>query len=123
MYPQTGIQFASGASGFVKSDRITGNFFGSDQRKSAGVLLTERRPKQPGPTGSRGDRKHHHRQRLRRLQRQCRQHRPDGRSRDCDRQLLGTERPGGRPEQPVDGVEGYSERDTTPAATVTVSAA
>ena len=41
LIPQTGIQFASGATGFVKGSRITGNFFTPDQNKSVGILLTD----------------------------------------------------------------------------------
>ena len=41
LFPQTGIKYASGARGFVKRSRITGNFFRSDQRQSVGVLLTD----------------------------------------------------------------------------------
>ncbi|MGA7397111.1 MAG: Ig-like domain-containing protein [Solirubrobacterales bacterium] len=41
LIPQTGIKFASGAKGFVKGSRITGNFFNPDQRQSVGILLTD----------------------------------------------------------------------------------
>lgn len=38
--PQTGIQFHAGAAGFVEDTKVAGNLFTTDQRKSAGVLLT-----------------------------------------------------------------------------------
>ena len=38
---QTGIRYHAGASGFVEDSRISGNLFPTDQRRSAGILLTE----------------------------------------------------------------------------------
>jgi len=38
--PQVGIQYHAGAAGTVTASRIAGNLFTTDQRKSAGVLLT-----------------------------------------------------------------------------------
>ncbi len=41
LIPQTGVKFTSGAKGFVRGNRITGNFFRPDQRQSVGILLTD----------------------------------------------------------------------------------
>ena len=54
LYPQTGVHFASGARGFVKRDRITGNFFRSDQRQSVGLLLTDAATEVTGTDGFSG---------------------------------------------------------------------
>jgi len=40
LFPQTGIQYHAGAYGFVESTKVSGNLFPTDQRKSAGILLT-----------------------------------------------------------------------------------
>jgi large repetitive protein len=41
IYPQAGITFTSGADGFVKGSRITGNYYKPDPSKSYGVLATD----------------------------------------------------------------------------------
>ncbi len=41
LIPQTGIRYHAGATGFVAKSAITDNLFTPDQRKSAGILLTE----------------------------------------------------------------------------------
>ncbi|SNS99767.1 hypothetical protein SAMN06309944_1705 [Micrococcales bacterium KH10] len=41
LFPQTGVQYASGADGFVTDSRITGNYFTADPAQSFGVLLTD----------------------------------------------------------------------------------
>jgi hypothetical protein len=38
--PQVGIQYNAGATGTITGSKITGNLFTTDQRKSAGILLT-----------------------------------------------------------------------------------
>ena len=40
LIPQTGIQYHAGAYGFVENSKVAGNLFPTDQRKSAGILLT-----------------------------------------------------------------------------------
>ena len=40
LFPQTGIQYHAGASGFITNSRVVGNLFPTDQAKSVGVLLT-----------------------------------------------------------------------------------
>jgi dienelactone hydrolase len=40
LIPQTGIQFHAGAAGFIEGTKVAGNVFPTEQRKSAGVLLT-----------------------------------------------------------------------------------
>jgi hypothetical protein len=40
VFPQTGIQYHAGASGFIEKTKVTNNLFATDQRKSVGVLLT-----------------------------------------------------------------------------------
>jgi large repetitive protein len=39
-FPQTGIQYHAGASGFVEGSKVSGNVLTADPRKSVGVLLT-----------------------------------------------------------------------------------
>lgn len=41
LYPQTGVQFTGGATGFVNDSRITGNYFTTDPSQSFGILLTD----------------------------------------------------------------------------------
>lgn len=38
---QTGVKYTSGADGFVRNSRITGNYFKPDPSKSFGILLTD----------------------------------------------------------------------------------
>lgn len=40
VFPQTGIQYHAGATGFIEKTKVTNNLFTTDQRKSVGVLLT-----------------------------------------------------------------------------------
>lgn len=39
--PQTGIKYTSGVNGFVRSSRITGNYYRPDPTKSFGILLAD----------------------------------------------------------------------------------
>ncbi|MEO9323170.1 Ig-like domain-containing protein [Nocardioides sp. C4-1] len=39
--PQTGIKYTSGADGFVRNSRITGNYFRPDPTRSFGILLAD----------------------------------------------------------------------------------
>jgi hypothetical protein len=48
LFPQTGIKYASGADGFVRGSRITGNYFRPDPARSYGVLLTDARTEAAG---------------------------------------------------------------------------
>lgn len=41
LYPQTGIAYTSGTTGFVRGSRITGNYFRPDPSRSFGILLTD----------------------------------------------------------------------------------
>ncbi len=41
LYPQTGIAYTSGTTGFVRGSRITGNYFRPDPSQSFGILLTD----------------------------------------------------------------------------------
>lgn len=41
LYPQTGVAYTSGATGFVQGSRITGNYFRPDPAQSFGLLLTD----------------------------------------------------------------------------------
>ena len=41
LIPQTGLEFHAGARGAIDGSRITANFFPSNQRQSAGILLTD----------------------------------------------------------------------------------
>ncbi len=41
LFPQTGVKYTSGADGFVRNSRITGNYFRPDPSKSYGILLTD----------------------------------------------------------------------------------
>ncbi|SDC21281.1 Ig-like domain-containing protein [Nocardioides lianchengensis] len=53
LFPQTGIKYTSGADGFVRTSRITGNYFRPDPSKSYGILLTDARTETAGAlTGS-----------------------------------------------------------------------
>jgi hypothetical protein len=55
LYPQTGIQYASGTDGFVTGSRITGNYFKTDPSQSFGILLTDARTETPGALVAQGD--------------------------------------------------------------------
>jgi dienelactone hydrolase len=55
LFPQTGIQYASGDDGFVKNSRITGNYFKTDPSKSFGILLTDAGTDAPGSLTASGD--------------------------------------------------------------------
>ncbi|WP_244929566.1 Ig-like domain-containing protein [Nocardioides sp. W7] len=55
LYPQTGVTFTSGADGFVKSSRITGNYFRPDPTKSYGILLTDARTEGAVPLTASGN--------------------------------------------------------------------
>ncbi|WP_205472276.1 Ig-like domain-containing protein [Nocardioides sp. SYSU D00038] len=48
VHPQTGVQYASGADGFVRGSRIVGNYFRPDPARSYGLLLTDARTEVPG---------------------------------------------------------------------------
>lgn len=48
LYPQTGVKYTSGANGFLKNSKITGNFYAPDPTKSYGVLLTDAGTDVPG---------------------------------------------------------------------------
>ncbi len=41
VFAQTGIKYTNGFNGFVKTSRITGNYFKTDPTKSYGILLTD----------------------------------------------------------------------------------
>ncbi|MGO4254906.1 Ig-like domain-containing protein [Marmoricola sp. RAF53] len=53
--PQTGVKFTSGADGFVRNSRITGNFFKPDPSKSFGILLTDAGTETAGALTASGD--------------------------------------------------------------------
>jgi large repetitive protein len=48
LYPQTGVQYTSGTTGFVRGSRITGNYFRPDPSQSYGILLTDAGTETPG---------------------------------------------------------------------------
>lgn len=41
IFPQTGVQYTSGVTGYVNGSRITGNFYKADPSESVGLLLTD----------------------------------------------------------------------------------
>lgn len=53
--PQTGIKWTSGADGYVKNSRITGNYFKPDPSKSYGILLTDAGTETAGALTGSGD--------------------------------------------------------------------
>lgn len=55
VFPQTGIKYVSGADGFVKNSRITGNYFKPDPSKSYGILLTDAGIDAPGSLTATGN--------------------------------------------------------------------
>ncbi|HTW17845.1 MAG TPA: Ig-like domain-containing protein [Nocardioides sp.] len=55
LYPQTGVKFTSGADGFVRSSRITGNYFRPDPSTSYGILLTDARTETAGALTASGN--------------------------------------------------------------------
>ncbi|WP_221177343.1 Ig-like domain-containing protein [Nocardioides marmoriginsengisoli] len=55
VYPQAGIKYASGADGFVKGSRITGNYFKPDPSKSYGLLLADAGIEAPGSLTASGN--------------------------------------------------------------------
>jgi dienelactone hydrolase len=52
---QNGIRFGAGATGYVRTSRITGNFFRPDQRRSSGILLTDAGTEIPGGWSASGN--------------------------------------------------------------------
>lgn len=48
IFPQTGVKYTSGADGFVRGSRITGNYFRPDPAQSYGILLTDARTEAAG---------------------------------------------------------------------------
>ena len=48
VFPQTGVKYTSGANGFLKNTKITGNFYAPDPTRSYGVLLTDAGTDVPG---------------------------------------------------------------------------
>jgi hypothetical protein len=55
VFPQTGIAFTSGMTGFVKGSRITGNYYEPDPAQSFGILLTDAGTEEPGALVAEGD--------------------------------------------------------------------
>lgn len=55
LFAQTGIKYASGADGFVKNSRITGNYFKPDPSTSYGILLTDAGIDAPGSLTASGN--------------------------------------------------------------------
>ena len=41
LFPQVGVQYTSGVTGYVNGSQITGNFYKTDPSKSVGLLLTD----------------------------------------------------------------------------------
>ncbi len=123
LFPQTGIQYASGARGFVRRNRITGNFFRSNQRRSVGVLLTDAATEVAGADGFQGATGNiitgngygvFNANADNTAPRQ-------GAPAIATGNYWGPNAPAAGPSNPSTNVEGYSEPDTTPAATVTVT--
>ncbi|WP_209020744.1 Ig-like domain-containing protein [Nocardioides sp. 1609] len=48
VFPQTGVHYTSGSDGFVRTSRITGNYFRPDPTRSYGILLTDARTEVAG---------------------------------------------------------------------------
>jgi large repetitive protein len=55
LYPQVGIKYTSGVTGFVKNSRVTGNYYQPDPAKSYGILLTDAGTDSPGGLTASGD--------------------------------------------------------------------
>ncbi len=55
LYPQVGIQYTSGVTGFVRTSRITGNDFTPAPARSYGILLTDAGTDLPGGLTASGD--------------------------------------------------------------------
>jgi hypothetical protein len=55
LYPQVGIKYTSGVTGFVKNSRVTGNYYQPDPAKSYGILLTDAGTDGPGGLTASGD--------------------------------------------------------------------
>jgi len=55
LYAQSGVKYTSGADGFVKTSRITGNYFKADPSKSYGILLTDAGTETAGALTASGD--------------------------------------------------------------------
>ncbi|BCJ59148.1 Ig-like domain-containing protein [Micromonospora endophytica] len=55
VYPQTGIKYASGVTGFVNDSRITGNYYLPEPAKSYGILLTDAGTDTAGALTASGD--------------------------------------------------------------------
>lgn len=49
VFPQTGVQYASGTDGLVKNSRISRNYYPADPTKSYGLLLTDARTEGANP--------------------------------------------------------------------------
>lgn len=54
VYPQTGIKYTSGSDGFVRTSKISGNYFRPDPTKSYGLLLTDARTEGVNPLSASG---------------------------------------------------------------------
>jgi large repetitive protein len=121
LYPQTGIQYASGDDGFVKGSRVTGNYFKADPSKSFGVLLTDAKTEVAGALSLSDDiltgngfavyNANADRSAVR-----------QGAPVTVAASYLGTAAPvSGGPADPTTGTEAISGPDTTPAPTVVVT--
>jgi len=55
LYPQVGIKYTSGVTGFVQDTRVTGNYYQPDPAKSYGILLTDAGTDNPGGLTASGD--------------------------------------------------------------------
>lgn len=55
VYPQTGISWTSGSDGFVRTSRITGNYFRPAPAQSYGILLKDARTEAAGALTSSGN--------------------------------------------------------------------
>lgn len=55
LFPQTGIKYTSGTGGFVRTSRITGNYFKPDPSTSYGILLTDAGTESAGALTAQGN--------------------------------------------------------------------
>jgi hypothetical protein len=55
LYPQVGIKYTSGVTGFVNNSRITGNYYTPAPSQSYGILLTDAGTDTPGALTGSGD--------------------------------------------------------------------
>lgn len=121
LIPQTGIKYASGADGFVKGSRITGNYFKPDPSKSFGILLTDAGTDAPGSLTASGNivtGNGFAAYNANADNTAVRQGAPFA----LTGSYLGSGNPvSGGPANPNTGLEAISGPDTTPAATVTTS--